>query len=185
MWSFTNEHVDIYRPIIAQWNAAHPDIRVELNELSLVVEQQRLMSGFYSQTPIADLMEIERGKIGALFAAPLANIGLYDLTPYLERDHLFEQINAPSFGPWTTRGHVFGLPHDVHPVMLAYRSDIVEAAGIDVRQIETWEDYVRVMSPLMKDVGPGRAAEALSAERLADGGVSAGDADIAGRGRLF
>jgi arabinosaccharide transport system substrate-binding protein len=39
----------------------------------------------------------------------------------------------------------------VHPVMLGYRADLVEAAGIDVSQIETWEDFVRVLRPLMAD----------------------------------
>jgi arabinosaccharide transport system substrate-binding protein len=38
--------------------------------------------------------------------------------------------------------------------MLGYRADLVEAAGIDVSTIETWDDFIRVMSPLMKDKGP-------------------------------
>jgi len=37
-------------------------------------------------------------------------------------------------------------------VLLGYRSDIVEAAGIDVSQIKTWDDFARVMLPLTKDV---------------------------------
>jgi len=42
---------------------------------------------------------------------------------------------------WTTRGHVFALPHDVHPVMLAYRADLVEQLGIDVETLKTWDDF--------------------------------------------
>jgi arabinosaccharide transport system substrate-binding protein len=62
-----------------------------------------------------------------------------------------DEINEPSFGPWTSRGRIFNLPHDVHPVLLAYRADIVEEAGIDISQIETWEDYFLTMKPLMAD----------------------------------
>ena len=36
-------------------------------------------------------------------------------------------------------------------MLLAYRSDIVEGAGIDVGEIETWDDFFRVMRPLMTD----------------------------------
>ena len=43
---------------------------------------------------------------------------------------------------WSTRGHVFALPHDVHPVMLMYRADLVESLGIDVNELETWDDFV-------------------------------------------
>lgn len=53
--------------------------------------------------------------------------------------------------PGAAAGAFSGIPHDVHPVLLAYRSDIVEAAGIDVSKIETWEDFVREFSPLMTD----------------------------------
>jgi arabinosaccharide transport system substrate-binding protein len=62
-----------------------------------------------------------------------------------------QDINEPSFSPWTSRGRIFGLPHDVHPVMLGYRADIVEAAGIDVSRIETWDDFIREFGPLMAE----------------------------------
>src|SRR5690606_29599457 len=65
---------------------------------------------------------------------------------------LFERINRPSFALWTSRGRTFALPHDVHPVLLGYRADIVEAAGIDVSQIETWDDFRRVLAPLIQDL---------------------------------
>jgi arabinosaccharide transport system substrate-binding protein len=95
--------------------------------------------------------------IGQVFAGPVKDVGFVDLTSRLEREQLRTGINGPSFSPWTTRGHIFGLPHDVHPVMLLYRADLVEAAGIDVSKIETWDDYFRVLRPLMVDLdGDGR-----------------------------
>ena len=44
------------------------------------------------------------------------------------------------------------MPHDVHPVLLAYRADLVEAAGIEVAAIETWDDFVRLLRRLVRDV---------------------------------
>jgi arabinosaccharide transport system substrate-binding protein len=46
---------------------------------------------------------------------------------------------------------VLGLPHDVHPVMLAYRRDLVERLGIDVNQLDTWEKFVEVGRRVTKD----------------------------------
>ncbi|MBC7773417.1 MAG: extracellular solute-binding protein, partial [Pyrinomonadaceae bacterium] len=66
-----------------------------------------------------------------------------------QSEGISQQINTPSFSPWTSRGRTFGIPHDIHPVMLAYRADIIEAAGIDVSTIQTWDDFVRVLRPLM------------------------------------
>jgi arabinosaccharide transport system substrate-binding protein len=150
MWTFARAHAPIYQPAIAQWNDTHfPP--VHLFTISEEALANRMMSGFLSHTPVADLIEVERTVIGRVFAGPLADVGFVDLTERIKKEGGFDELNEPSFSAWTSRGHIFGLPHDVHPVMLAYRADIVEAAGIDVSKIETWDDFVRVMSPLLKD----------------------------------
>src|ERR1035437_3260928 len=157
LWLFDPNHALIARHIAEDWNRAHPQATVQVNLLTGFAIQTRMLSGFYSDTPVADMIEVERTMIGQVFAGPVADVGFTDLTGRLERENLRDGINPPSFSPWTTRGHIFGLPHDVHPVMLLYRSDLVEAAGIDVSKIETWDDYIRLFRPLMVDLdGDGR-----------------------------
>lgn len=151
LWTYTRMHAAIYRPAIGEWNAAHPDQAVEMTVFSLAALERRTMSSFLARTATADLLEIERTIAQRAFGGPLEDVGFVDLTDRLREEGLLESINPPSFSPWTSRGRIFGIPHDVHPVMLAYRADLVEAAGIDVSQIETWEDYFRVMRPLMAD----------------------------------
>lgn len=153
MWTSAREHARMYRPIVEAWNASRQP-PVSLSLLSGDALGRRMMSGFLSDTPVADCIEVERSLIGPTFAGPLDDVGFVDLTDRLKREGLYEQFNVPSFGPWTSRGRIFGLPHDVHPVMLAYRADLVEAAGIDVNQIETWDDFARAMRPLLDDRGP-------------------------------
>ena len=156
-WIFAKQHDAIYKEVLSQWNRDHPQDPVELQILSIPVMEQRMMSGFLSKTPVADVLEVERGIAGRAFTGPIEQVGFTDLTQLIRAEGLLDQINAPSFSPWTSRGHIFGIPHDVHPVMLLYRADIVEAAGIDVTQVETWDDFFRVMKPLMRDLdGDGR-----------------------------
>lgn len=150
-WTFVREHAAVAQDAAKRWEADHPTLPVRVSTLTGPTLQTRMLSGFYSGTPVGDLIEIERSLIGQVFAGPEADIGLMDLTDLLRREGLLAQINTPSFSPWTFHNRIFGLPHDVHPVMLLYRSDLVEAAGIDVRQIQTWDDYFRVMRPLMRD----------------------------------
>lgn len=157
VWAFDPGHLDVYKLLAPSWNRAHPAHPLDLSVLLGGALQTRMMSGFYAGTPIADLLEIERMQVGPVFSGPLHDIGFVDLTDRLKAEGLLEQINAASFSPWTTRGRIFGMPHDVHPTMLAYRSDLVEAAGIDMSRIETWDDYFRAMRPLMRDLdGDGR-----------------------------
>ena len=156
MWVFARPHHEMYVPNVKNWNASRdPDLNLYL--LSLPALERRMSSGFLSDTPVADLIEADVRVASRAFTGPLDDVGFLDLTDRIRESGILEEINAPSFTPWTSRGRIFGLPHDVHPVMLAYRADLVEAAGIDVSHIETWGDFIDAMKPLMADVdGDGR-----------------------------
>ncbi len=140
--------VQMYDPIVATWPAEQ---RPEILLMSFPALERRMLQGFLAQTPTAELIEAERRVAARAFVGPLESVGFLDLTERLRADGLLEQINEPSFAPWSSRGRIFGLPHDVHPVMLGYRADIVEAAGIDVGRIQTWDDFARLLGPLMVD----------------------------------
>src|SRR5687768_541176 len=150
-WLFSPPNTQHYRAVLDQCNAQHPDNRVNLVQIHYQALERRLIAAFTSDAPVADLVETESLTMARAFAGPLGAIGFVDLTDRLRREGLFEQINAPSFGPWTTRGRTFAIPHDVHPCLLGYRADIVEAAGIDVSTIETWDDFRRILGPLIQD----------------------------------
>lgn len=161
MWTRARNHMLIYEPAVEQWNRDAErtgDVPARLYLLSDQALERRMMSGFLAETNVADLIELERNGAGRIFTGPLEDVGFMDLTERLEGEGLRDRINEPSFGPWTSRGRVFGLPHDVHPALLGYRADIVEAAGIDITQAETWDDLIRLLRPLIVDLdGDGRA----------------------------
>ena len=151
LWTFAPPHARMYEPLLARWakEPGQPDVQIEV--LSLPALERRMLGGFLSGVPVADLIEAERRVASRAFAGPVEAVGFLDLTDRLREDGLLDAINPASFTPWTSRGRIFGLPHDVHPVMLCYRADLVEAAGIDVSRIETWDDFAREMRPLMTD----------------------------------
>jgi arabinosaccharide transport system substrate-binding protein len=150
-WMFSPPNVPHYRAVLEEWNRTHPDNPINLVPIHYQALERRLIAAFTSDTPVADLVEVESLAMARAFAGPLDAIGFVDLTDRLRREGLFEQINPPSFSTWTTRGRTFALPHDVHPCLLGYRADLIEAAGIDVTQIETWEDFRRLLAPLIVD----------------------------------
>jgi arabinosaccharide transport system substrate-binding protein len=156
-WIFARQHEPIYGPLTAQWNLAHPDEPLQVRVIQFYALERRLLSGFLSGTPVADLIEVERKVVGRAFTGPPDDVGFTDLTDRLRDEGLLEEFNGASLSPWTSHGRIYGIPRAIHPVGLAYRADIVEAAGIDMSQIETWDDFYRLLSPLMKDLdGDGR-----------------------------
>lgn len=150
MWLFARPHEQAYQPLVKQWNQAEKE-NVQLFVMGIAAMERRMLSGFLSGTPVADLVEADVNVASRAFAGPLEDIGFLDLTERIQEEGILAEMNEPSFSPWTSRGRVFGLPHDVHPVLLCYRSDVVEQAGIDVTKIETWDDFIRELKPLMAD----------------------------------
>ncbi len=151
LWMFTRLHERLYIPLIAEWNTEHAKSPVHISLLSVPALERRLLSAFLSGTPAADLAEIIRETAAKTFSGPLDDIGFVDLTDRIHDEGIDKQIVEASFSPWTSRGRIFGLPHDVHPVALAYRADIIEAAGIDITKARTWSEFFHLLAPLMAD----------------------------------
>jgi len=153
-WVFAAVHRDAYIEPIEHWNKAHPESRFEMVMLNPTVVEHRMISGFLSGTPVADLLETHEGMYPRVYRGPIDQIGFLDITDRLHDEGLYEQYDRTSLLQHSHRGRHFGLPITVAPALLAYRCDLAEAAGISdeaIAQIETWDDYFRVMRPLMED----------------------------------
>ncbi len=148
LWTFAEGHAEMYEQLVERWEIEN-DLGITL--LSMAALERRMMGGFLSDAPLAGLIEIERRMAARAFAGPVEAIGFTDLAPRLEAEGLLESINPASFGPWRVGNKIFGIPHDVHPVMLSYRADICEQYGVDIGAIETWDDFEREMRKVMID----------------------------------
>ena len=148
LWTFAEGHAKLYEKQVEQWGITD-DLDITL--LGMAALERRMMGGFLSKTPLAGLIEIERRMAARAFTGPIESIGFVDLAPRLQDEGLLERINEASFGPWRVGEKIFGLPHDVHPVMLSYRIDICEQLGVDIESIETWDDFEREMRKVMID----------------------------------
>lgn len=149
-WLFSKNHAELYVKKVELWNE-HKDPNIHMSLLSNESLQQRMLASFLTDTPSADVMEVERNFVPQAFTGPIEDVGFVDLTDRLKEEGLYNQINEPSFAPWTSRGRIFGLPHDVHPMMLVYRADLFEEAGIDLAAVQTWDEFARVVRPMVKD----------------------------------
>jgi arabinosaccharide transport system substrate-binding protein len=141
-WVFADTHFDAYKKSLPAFEAAHPGVKVDLQLVSNNGLAARLQNAFLADLDVPDMCEIEISSSGTFFRGPLKDIGFADLTDRIHQSGLWDKMVHARFAPYTNRGHIFGLPHDVHPVQLAYRRDIVEQLGIDVSKIETWDDFI-------------------------------------------
>jgi ABC-type glycerol-3-phosphate transport system substrate-binding protein len=147
----TDSHYDAYRKAIPRFEREH-GVKVQVQLVNWASLQSRLQNSILAGTEVPDLAELFEGSIGYFTRGPIEDFGIIDLTDLLHRDRLYDRMVESRFSLWSARGRIFGLPHDVHPVMLAYRTDVVAKLGIDVSQLDTWDKFVEAGQRISRDV---------------------------------
>jgi arabinosaccharide transport system substrate-binding protein len=127
-------------------------VRVGIELVQERALQTRLQNAMLAHSAVPDLVELGVGDIAYFTRGPLSDVGLVDLTERLKNEHLEDRLVTTRLSLWSARGHAYALPHDVHPVMLAYRADILEKLGIDADSIQTWDDFAALRSKVVKDL---------------------------------
>jgi arabinosaccharide transport system substrate-binding protein len=146
--TFAKNHVDSYMPAIREFEQ-EKGVRVAVQIVEYRAIQQRLQAALAVGAEVPDMVEVP--TIGPFVRGPLEDVGFIDLTDRIMESGLYDRVVKSRFSLWTSRGRIFALPHDVHPMVLVYRRDIVESLGIDVDAIETWDDFARIGRQVTRD----------------------------------
>jgi arabinosaccharide transport system substrate-binding protein len=148
MWTFAPNNA-------AEWEARRASIEKQFN-IKLVIEQvaqngfvEKLQSNMNAGTDVPDVIEwlIENNRV--LDANPAKSYVL-PLDDYTKNSAVFSKV-VPGRVAWVTYGgHVYGLPHDVHPVILIYNDTIwKQKAGTDIATIKTWDEFFAAAKKLV------------------------------------
>lgn len=140
---FSAVHLDAYREILPHFEKEH-NVRVKMELVNQKALQGRLQNAMLAGAEVPDMVELVENSMGFFCKGPLEDVMFVDLTERIRRDGLDTSMVYARYSLWSSRGHIFALPHDVHPVMLAYRRDIVEKLGIEVDSLDTWEKFAAV-----------------------------------------
>lgn len=140
-WIFANTHYEEYKARIPIFETQHPEVTVKLINYGGSMHD-KLLTALLSDFGAPDVVEVEITSIGRFLKGAIDEIGFVDLRPRLEAEGWMEKLVVSRFTPWSYKGKIFGLPHDLHPVVLLYRDDLFKAAGVEMTEIETWDDFI-------------------------------------------
>ncbi len=150
VWVFDASHADTYRLPTDRYRALTNVYEkatgrtVAVKLMPSRVLDARLLSlilGNIHSREVPDLVEIEIGSVGKYFRAPPDENGLYPLDQFIANDPPAKDLSPARLATWSSGGHVFGVPRDVHPVTLSYRRDLFEQAGVNLAACTTWPAF--------------------------------------------
>lgn len=148
---FAKNHMQAYQEAIDEFNRTR-GVNVQLQLVDQKALSSRLQSALMTGTEVPDVVELLEGTMGYFTRGPLESVGFVDLTDRLEKEGILHRLVESRYSLWSSRGRIFALPHDVHPVALCYRRDLVEKLGIDVSKLETWDDFVKMGLKIRADL---------------------------------
>ncbi len=154
MWSFAANNVE-------EWKERKADIEKKFDivlNIELVPQDafvQKLQAVMMEGRGIPDIIEwmIENNRI--LNADPKKSFVL-PLNVYVSKSEVFKKV-IPGRVAWVKYGkNIYGLPHDVHPVVLIYNDTIWKKAGVDVAKIKTWDEFFEAAKKLTSEKKDGK-----------------------------
>ena len=148
-WCFARTHYDDYMVAKERFEALHPGWRVDIKLVDHPSLLNRLTAAFVRGSGAPDASEIEITGIGRFFKGDPEEVPFEDLRELGAKygdEGWVERIVEPRFAPWSYQGHIFGIPQDLHPVVLMYRQDLFAEAGYPdfPAAAQTWEDFRRI-----------------------------------------
>jgi len=145
-WTFAQTHYDEYIGRVKEFEKRHPGTTVRVSKVQESILRDKLAAAFLSDTNAPDLVEVEISHVGRFFQGPASDVGFLDLTDRLHSEGWFDKLVPSRLVPWTVKGRTYGVPHDVHPVVLLYRKDLLDPLGIDLpKEATTWDEFYQVL----------------------------------------
>lgn len=132
--------------LAAEYEENNPGVTIDIQEADYVDVHQNLITALASGSGAPDISAVDEGYLDRMHQNSQHFYNLYDYgIADLEDDYLdwkWEQANDVS-GEF-----MIGVPTDVGPMVMAYREDIFEEAGLPTEpeevaaEIDTWEKFI-------------------------------------------
>jgi arabinosaccharide transport system substrate-binding protein len=154
MWTFAENNAEEWKKREADIEAKFDiDLKIELVAQNAYV--QKLQAVMMEGKKVPDIIEwmIENNRI--LNASPKKAF-VQPLDDYIAKSKVFKDV-VEGRVQWVKYGeHIYGLPHDVHPVVLVYNDTIWKSVGVDLAKIKTWDEFFAASKKLTAEKKNGK-----------------------------
>ncbi|MFD7960582.1 ABC transporter substrate-binding protein [Streptomyces zaomyceticus] len=177
--AWQKESVDANRQLVDEWNAAHPDIRIDYVQGSWDSVHDQLLTSFEGgEAP--DIIHDASDDL-----ADFAHGGdLADLRPLLPA-RLRADIPAAGWRTTTFGEGIYGVPFLQEPRVIIANRKILDSSGVRVPTPSrpwSWAEFRQITQDLTRSMGPGRYAVAWPLKEPVSVSLNLG---LSAGGRLF
>jgi arabinosaccharide transport system substrate-binding protein len=149
-WTFNELHQQFYEAAAEKWNAQNPDRQIKLLAETFPYDDMhnKLLVALQSGVGAPAIVDIEISKFPNYLKG---KIQLEPMNDYI--DPIKDEFIISRFEIYGKDGNYYGLPFHVGAAVMYYNVEIMDAAGVNIDEIKTWDDYVKAGIKVKKATG--------------------------------
>lgn len=150
LWTFQEIHRSFYETMAGKWNEENPDKAVNLTVSVQPYDDMhnKLTIALQSGEGAPDMCDVEITKFPTYLEGEPQFV---DLTSYV--DQYREDIVASRLEVYSKDGKNYGIPTHVGATVAYYDTSILNEAGVDYKEIKTWDDYKEAGQKVLEATG--------------------------------
>ncbi len=147
LWTFVDTHARWFREMAEEFSKVNPQFALDVKVFEYGALHDKLLVSLQTGIGAPDLADVEQGRFGGFLRG---EIGFMDLTDRLEKGGYLEDMVEARLALYMHDGKYYGIEHALCPVVLYYRKDMFEEAGL-AENIPTWNDFIEMGKKLSND----------------------------------
>lgn len=150
-WTFQELHNGFMQDAAATWNKANPNEQIILKTDVLPYDEMhnKLLISLQAGTGAPDLVDIEISKFSNYLKG--SKPGLAPLNAVLAKD--LDKFIKGRLDNYAKDGKYYGLDYHVGASVMYYNKEILDAAGVNIDSIVTWDDYAAAGKKVLEKTG--------------------------------
>lgn len=175
LWTFQEVHRQFYESMAEKWNEENPDKPVNLTVSVQPFDDMhnKLTIALQSGEGAPDMCDVEINKFPTYLEGEPQ---FMDLTSYV--DPYRDDIVAARLEVYSKDGVNYGIPTHVGATVAFYDTSILEPAGVDYKEIKTWDDYKEAGLKVVEATGKAMGAAETGGTFVYQAMLAAQDADM-------
>ena len=138
MWTFIAQHQEFFEKAAARWTAEHPDrpIAVQVTTIGYDDMHNKMKVALQADEGAPDMCDVELGQFPNILAFSDKLVDLTDaMAPYMA-DLVQARLEI-----YAKDGKYYGAPLHVGAMVSFYDKALLESAGVNYEEINTWDDW--------------------------------------------
>jgi multiple sugar transport system substrate-binding protein len=132
---------EVVRAATAQWKRIHPDVEIKIVSRQFADHHTAMTTALSTSFYLPDVMALEKGYLGRFSQG--GGLEVLSQAPYQAQFLTNRWVPYAVAQATNKAGQLIGIPTDIGPGTLLYRSDLLEKTGLtEVHLTQSWDSYL-------------------------------------------